>query len=198
MINSRSTHLVNLNGLAHESFSEELIAYIAKGEEEKINERYKCKKRRRWYDVPIIKKGDACFFKRYHIIPRVIVNAAQLHTTDIIYNIRFNEDYDAASFAFCFYNSLTLALCEYSGRFYGGGVGELVPSEFKQLSIPYKNIDAKNIKKLDEMFRGRSELSTIIDYVDSVVLTELSNDDIQILQHIRSRYLRRRLKPQSS
>ena len=132
---SNRTHLVNLNGLAHESFSEELIAYIAKGEEEKINERYKCKKRRRWYDVPIIKKGDACFFKRYHIIPRVIVNAAQLHTTDIIYNIRFNEDYDAASFAFCFYNSLTLALCEYSGRFYGGGVGELVPSEFKQLSI---------------------------------------------------------------
>ena len=48
------------------------------------------------------------------------------------------------------------------------------------------------------MFRGRSELSTIIDYVDSVVLTELSNDDIQILQHIRSRYLRRRLKQQSS
>ena len=65
---SNRTHLVNLNGLAHESFSEELIAYIAKGEEEKINERYKCKKRRRWYDVPIIKKGDACFFKRYHII----------------------------------------------------------------------------------------------------------------------------------
>lgn len=63
------THLLNLNGLAHESFSKELVAYIAKGEEEKINERYKCKKRRRWYDVPIIKKGDVCFFKRYHIIP---------------------------------------------------------------------------------------------------------------------------------
>ena len=77
-------------------------------------------------------------------------------------------------------------------------MGELVPSEFKQLSIPYKKIDAKNIEKLDEMFRGRSELSTIIDYVDSVVLTELSNNDIQILQHIRSRYLRRRLKQQSS
>ena len=77
-------------------------------------------------------------------------------------------------------------------------MGELVPSEFKQLSIPYKKIDAENIEKLDEMFRGRSELSTIIDYVDSVVLTELSNNDIQILQHIRSRYLRRRLKQQSS
>ena len=77
-------------------------------------------------------------------------------------------------------------------------MGELVPSEFKQLSIPYKEIDAKNIKELDEMLRKRSELGTIIDYVDSIVLTELSNNDIQILQHIRSRYLRRRLKQQSS
>ncbi len=194
---SNRTHLVNLSGLAQESFSEELTAYITQGEKDKINERYKCKKRQRWYDVPIIKKGDVCFFKRYHIIPRVIVNEAQLHTTDIIYNIRFKEDYDAASFAFCFYNSLTLALCEYNGRFYGGGVGELVPSEFKQLSIPYKRVEAEDIKELDKMFRDKAELSTIIDYVDSVVLTGLSNEDIQILQQIRSRYLRRRLKQQS-
>lgn len=195
---SNRTHLINLNGLGQECFSEELTAYIVQGEMDEISERYKCKKRQRWYDVPIIKKGDVCFFKRYHIIPRVIVNEAQLHTTDIIYNIRFKDDYDAASFAFCFYNSLTLALCEYSGRFYGGGVGELVPSEFKQLSIPYKKVKAENIKRLDEMFRNKSELSAIIDYVDSIVLTGLSNDDIQILQQIRSRYLKRRLKQQSS
>ena len=192
------THLMNLNGLKQESFSEELITYIAQGKTDKINERYKCKKRQRWYDVPIIKKGDVCFFKRYHIIPRVIVNKAQIHTTDVIYNIRFKEEYDAASFAFCFYNSLTLALCEYSGRFYGGGVGELVPTEFKQLSVPYKKVKAENIKKLDEMFRDKTELSAIIDYVDSIVLAGLSNDDIQILQEIRHRYLKRRLKQQSS
>jgi len=195
---SNRTHLMNLNGLGQEAFSEELVAYIAQGETDKINERYKCKQRQRWYDVPIIKKGDVCFFKRYHLIPRVIVNEAQLHTTDIIYNIRFKKDYDAASFAFCFYNSLTLALCEYNGRFYGGGVGELVPSEFKQLSIPYKKVKDANIKKLDKMFRDKTELGAIIDYVDSVVLTGLSNDDIQILQQIRSRYLKRRLKQQSS
>lgn len=195
---SNRTHLMNLNGLSRDHFSSELLEYIAQGENDKIDERYKCKNRKRWYDVPIVQKGDVCFFKRYHIIPRVIVNKAQLHTTDIIYNIRFNEIYDAASFAFCFYNSLTLALCEYNGRFYGGGVGELVPSEFKNLSIPYKKVSKKDIEKLDEMFRENAGLTAIIDYVDSVVLAELSNDDIQILQHIRSRYLRRRLRELSS
>lgn len=190
------THMMNLNGLARESFSGELAAYILKAEDKKLNSGYKCQKRKRWFDVPIIKKGDACFFKRYHIVPRVIVNEAQLHTTDIIYNIRFKENYDAASFAFCFYNSLTLALCEYSGRFYGGGVGELVPSEFKQLRMPYKKINEQCIQRLDKMFRQRDDLNKIIDYVDSIALDELSKEDIRLLQEIRGRYLKRRLKLQ--
>lgn len=192
------THLINLNGLEQEFFSEQLVSYIQQGEEDGINKRYKCKKRKRWYDVPIIKTGEVCFFKRYHIIPRVIINRDYLHTTDIIYNIRFKENYDAASFAFCFYNSLTLALCEYNGRFYGGGVGELVPSEFKQLSIPYKKVEAKHIDKLDRMFRNKSELSKIIDYVDSITLANLSANEVQILQEVRSRYLQRRLKQRFS
>lgn len=194
---SHRTHLLNLSGLSQENFSEELINYIEQGESAKISEGYKCKKRKRWFDVPVVKKGDVCFFKRYHNLPRVIVNKAELHTTDIIYNIRLKEDYDAASFAFCFYNSLTLALCEYSGRFYGGGVGELVPSEFKQLSIPYKKIKDDNVIKLDKMLRDKHELCEIIDYVDGIVLKELSQKNIKMLQEIRSRYLRRRLKQYS-
>lgn len=192
------THLINLNGLKRECFSQPLETYIVQGEKEKVNEGYKCRKRKRWYDVPIIKKGEVCFFKRYHVVPRIIINEAQLHTTDIIYNIRFREGYDAASFAFCFYNSLTLALCEYNGRFYGGGVGELVPSEFKHLRIPYRKVENEHIKKLDEMFRNKVKLSKIIDYVDGVVLNDLSPENIQVLQQIRSRYLERRLKLKSN
>lgn len=191
------THLLNLNGLNAEEFSQNLEAYIQKGEAEKVHEGYKCQKRKRWYDVPIIRKGEACFFRHYHVIPRIIINQAQLHTIDSIYNIRFKNGYNAASFSFCFYNSLTLALCEYNGRFYGGGVGELVPSEFKNLRIPYKKIGEEQIKKLDEMFRNKIEMSKIIDYVDSIVLNDLSPDNIQVLQEIRRRYLTRRLKLKS-
>lgn len=188
------THLMNLNGLDHKDFSPELLAYISQGENKQINEGYKCKKRKRWYDVPITKRGEACFFKRYHMLPRILINQAELQSTDVIYNIRFKEGYDAKSFAFCFYNSLTLVLCEYNGRFYGGGVGELVPSEFKQLRIPYKKVEDTHIQMLDEMLRNKTEISAIIDYVDSIALSGLSDEDIRILQHIRSRYLKRRLK----
>lgn len=188
------TYLLNLNGVNVATFSQSLSEYIQAGEDEDIHKRYKCKKRARWYDVPIIKKGEVCFFKRFHQLPKVIVNAAGVHTTDIVYNIRFARGFYPESFAFCFYNSLTLALCEYNGRFYGGGVGELVPNEFKALSIPYKRIDGDDLEHLDKLFRNETPFSEIIDYVDSKVLNDLPTENIELLQEVRNRYLVRRMK----
>ena len=195
LINSNTrTYLLDLNGAAEDTFSQPLNEYLEKGAEKEINKRYKCEKRKRWYDVPIIKSGEACFFKRFHWIPRVIVNSAGVHTTDIVYNIRFKPEYDAASFAFCFYNSLTLTLCEYGGRFYGGGVGELVPNEFKSLSIPYSKIDDAELQHLDALLRNEEPLAETIDYVDSIVLKDLPARNIKLLQDIRTRYIVRRMK----
>ncbi|PKM52457.1 MAG: hypothetical protein CVV02_01505 [Firmicutes bacterium HGW-Firmicutes-7] len=191
--NNKKVMLLNLNNIQEYTFSSELKKYLTYGEEKEINKRYKCSIRKRWYDVPIIRSGDVSFFKRYNIIPRIIINEAQVHTTDIAYNIRFDEKIDKESFAFCFYNSLTLVLCEYNGRFYGGGVGELVPNEFKDLHIPYKIVNKNHIIKLDSMFREKRNFIDIIDYVDGVVL-DLSKGQKKILQDIRNRYLRRRLK----
>lgn len=189
------THMLLLKDLDYSDFSNNLKAYINKGEKQKINEQYKCSIRKRWYDVPFIKKGAVCFFKRYSIIPRVIINNANIHTTDVAYNVRFDDQYDPASFAFCFYNSLTLALCEYNGRFYGGGVGELVPSEFKELPIPYVKIDKKAINKLDLLFRNKKyNVEEAINFVDSIVLSALEAEEKEFLQDVRNRYLERRLK----
>lgn len=193
LVESKKVLLLNLNGVQDSSFTSELKQYIDSGESEKINERYKCSIRKRWYDVPIIKSGEVSFFKRYNVIPRIIINEAQVYTTDIAYNIRFNKNIDKASFAFCFYNSLTLVLCEYNGRFYGGGVGELVPNEFKDLHIPYCVVEQKHIDILDAMFRQKSKFTDIIDFVDNVVL-RLPEEQKLLLQDIRNRYLKRRLK----
>lgn len=190
----KRTRLLNLNAAEERAFSQELKKYLKAGEEKKIHERYKCKQRKRWFDVPIIRTGEACFFKRFHKLPKLIVNEAAIHTTDVSYNIRFNEEINPASFAFCFYNSLTMALCEYNGRFYGGGVGELVPSEFKEICVPYHEISEEKISYLDNLFRENAPYTEIIDYVDSHVLAELPNDVISLLQQIRNRYLTRRMK----
>lgn len=191
--NDKRVILLNLNDIKEETFTYQLKKYLLSGEQEKINERYKCSKRKRWYDVPIVKSGEISFFKRFNIIPRIIVNDGQVHTTDIAYNIRFNKKIDKMSFVFCFYNSLTLVLCEYNGRFYGGGVGELVPNEFKDLHIPYQLVEREQVIVLDTMFREKRNFTDIIDYVDRIVLN-LPKDQKDLLQDIRNRYLKRRLK----
>lgn len=190
----KKTRLLNLATTNEEAFSQELKSYLKIGKEKNIHQRYKCKQRKRWFDVPIIRSGGACFFKRFHKLPKLIVNEAGVHTTDVSYNIRFNDNTDVTSFAFCFYNSLTMALCEYNGRFYGGGVGELVPSEFKDISVPYRKMPQKEICYLDNLFRNNAPYTEIIDYVDSHVLMELPDDVIVLLQQIRNRYLTRRMK----
>lgn len=189
----KKVKMLNLNGTQEDEFSVELNQYLKDGVDKEINTRYKCSKRKRWFDVPIVKRGDVSFFKRYNLIPRIIINQADVYTTDIAYNIRLYENIDISSFAFCFYNSLTLVLCEYNGRFYGGGVGELVPNEFKDLHLPYCEISHDQILSLDLMFRQKCDYLSIIDYVDTIVLN-LSDDQKKHLQSIRNRYLRRRLK----
>lgn len=191
---NKNAVMLNLNGIEPANFSPRLKEYLSVGIEKEINKRYKCAKRKRWYDVPIINSGDLMFFKRYNILPRLLVNQVGVYTTDIAYNIRLNKDFDASSVAFCFYNSLTLTLCEYQGRFYGGGVGELVPSEFKSLRLPYKKISIKDIQKVDQMLRRKEKLEKIVDYVDKIVLEELNEEHINNLRIIRNKYLLRRLK----
>ncbi|MFR3730704.1 Eco57I restriction-modification methylase domain-containing protein [Lacrimispora sp.] len=189
---NKRAYLLNLNNIDRNKFTNDLISYIKTGEDNKINERYKCSIRARWYDVPIIRSGSVFFFKRYNHYPRIIINEANVYTTDIAYNIRFYDQYDSKSFAFCFYNSLTMALCEYNGRFYGGGVGELVPSEFKELRVPYKKIDEIDILSLDKMIRANTSFSEIINFVDDIVL-DVSNEEKEVLHNIREKFIQRRL-----
>lgn len=80
------TRLLDLTGLKETEFSNELKAYLLSGEKKDIHNRYKCKKRHRWYDVPIVKKGDVCFFKRFHYLPKIIINSADIHTTENMYD----------------------------------------------------------------------------------------------------------------
>lgn len=195
LLNSNKNALMlNLNGVEREVFSNELNEYILGGETAEIHKRYKCSQRKRWFDVPVISSGDLMFFKRYNKLPRLMVNEPRVFTTDISYNIRLSNSFDAKSVAFCFYNSLTITLCEYNGRFYGGGVGELVPSEFKSLCIPYKQIEAENIEILDEMIRRSYPVEQIIQYVDTIVLDDLELYELEKIMKIREKYLSRRLK----
>lgn len=196
----KKVFLLNLSKTDWAKLPAALKSYITKaGEMEnsdgiKLKDRYKCKDRTPWYGVPIVGRGDILFFKRYDRLPRIYVNEANIYTTDIAYNMRLLDDYDDKSLAFCFYNSLTLTLCEYNGRYYAGGVSELTPSEFKRLSIPYYLIEEKDIRHLSAMFSRGEKIEQIVRFVNSKTLSrDLTGQEIQRLDDIRKRLMERRL-----
>lgn len=192
-------YLLNLSHVDESLFSEALKEYLEKiGEKEnssqiKLKDRYKCKNRKPWYGVPIVRNGGLFFFKRYDKMPRICVNEADIYTTDIAYNMRVAPLYDKESMAFCFYNSLTLTQCEYYGRYYAGGVSELIPSEFKELAIPYCKIDKCDIKKLQKMLKENQSVDKIVSFVNSKTIEkEWKNQDIVKIEEMRRKLIERR------
>ena len=158
-----------------------------------IQNSYKCAKRKPWYAVPIVKSGSVVFFKRYDICPRISTNPSGINTTDIAYNLQLHEEIKAESLVFCFYNSLTLAQCEFAGRYYAGGVSELTPNEFRSVCIPYRDIQSKDISTLKKMFNEKQPLDSIISFVNSKTLSlDLVSEEIHQLDSIRKRLIRRR------
>jgi adenine-specific DNA-methyltransferase len=109
--------------------------YIKTGESEDLHKRYKCRIRKPWYKVPSVYSRSLGMLKRSHDTPRLIFNETKAYTTDTAYRITSHET-DASTLACCFLNPLTAIFAELEGRYYGGGVLELVPSEIEKLYIP--------------------------------------------------------------
>ena len=196
----KPAYLLNLVNIEENQMPKELVAYLKWAKEQKSGNKklekcYKCVNRKPWYGVPIVKKGDVVFFKRYHLVPRVYINSANIHTTDAGYHIRLKPNYEKESVVFCFYNSLTLAQCEFQGRYYGGGVSELVPSEFKKVTIPYRKIKEDDISKLNKMFREKERLESIVAFVNSrTIENDMKESDVSEIEDIRKKLINRRIR----
>ncbi|WP_373312515.1 Eco57I restriction-modification methylase domain-containing protein [Streptomyces albogriseolus] len=142
--------------------------YIAKGENDSLHTRYKCRIRKPWYCVPVVRPGDLLLSKRSHHYPRVVVNEAEAITTDTIYQGRMLEGHQNMrdAFAASFHNSFTLLTAEIEGRSFGGGVLELVPSEVARLLVIVPDSMGDELMKLDAIAR-----SGVAD-VDEVLIRE--------------------------
>jgi adenine-specific DNA-methyltransferase len=112
-------------------------AFLERGRISNVPESYKARHRPAWFKVPITWLGEGFFFKRSHAYPRICVNEANVHVTDTAYSVKPIGEATMRGICYSFYNSLTLLMSEIEGRFYGGGVLELTPSEFRRLPIYY-------------------------------------------------------------
>lgn len=121
--------------------------YLEEGKAYGLHERYKCRKRTPWYNVPLVPSTDGFFFKRSHLVPRIYENIAGVYTTDSAYQIKMRDGRCIRDLCLSFFNTVTLLFSEMDGRFYGGGVLELTPKEFR--GLPIKILDFKNSQRVE-------------------------------------------------
>ncbi len=181
-----------------DTFSDEVKAYIELGEKQELHTRYKCKMRENWYVIPnIAKEPQGFFFKRCHHYPKVLKNSANVFVTDSAYKIEMTDGYNINSLIYSFYNSLTLAFAEIEGRYYGGGVLELTPSEFKKLPIPYLSINDTEFKIYRNQFEKKESIESVLQSHDKKILSEtlsLCESDVNRVQQIRQKLINKRFR----
>jgi adenine-specific DNA-methyltransferase len=156
------THLLDFSDdRADPSLSDGPAGYLAIGEDRGIPDRYKCRIREPWYRVPSIRSGRLMMSKRSHWYPKVILNDADVVTTDTIYRGTMREGFldGERDLASVFHNSLTLLTAEVEGRSFGGGVLELVPSEVGRLLVPLAQGFGSELNQLDALARSQSNQS---------------------------------------
>jgi len=190
------TRLLQLNN--NSRITKSLKKYLQIGEDLEIPNRYKCKIRNNWYVIPnIAEKPQGFFFKRSHLYPKLLKNNSCAFVTDSAYKIKMNSDYNLDSFIYSFYNSLTLVFSEIEGRYYGGGVLELTPSEFKEMPIPYLGITKNQFKEFALNFENKENIEQILLQNDYEILNPvlgLNNSDITKLCTIRRKLLKKRIR----
>ncbi|MDC4998402.1 N-6 DNA methylase [Acinetobacter baumannii] len=158
--------------------------YVKLGEEKEYQTRYKCRIRKPWYTVPSVYSRSVGMLKRSHGAPRLILNTLGAYTTDTAYRVTSTKA-DPANLVCSFLNPITAIFAELEGRFYGGGVLELVPSEIEKLYVPLVEGLEHNIEEINQLVK-EGDLDTVIKKQGERIFTCLgfSKEDNDRLMNI--------------
>lgn len=174
---------------------DEVKEYIEYGKDKEFNTGYKCRIRKRWYNVPSVWVPDAFMLRQVHSYPKLIVNEIGATCTDTIHRVKIENGVDKKKVTVAFLNSLTFAFAELTGRSYGGGVLTFEPSECEKLPIPLQGLDSLDFDKTDELIR-QSKIDEILDINDKILLIDnlgLSKEEAEKLRLIWKKLRDRRI-----
>ncbi|MHT80561.1 SAM-dependent methyltransferase [Escherichia coli] len=178
-----------------EYLSKSVKNYIKLGEVEEYHKRYKCRIRKPWFKVSSVYSTEIGMLKRCHDAPRLIHNRVRAYTTDTAYRVSSTVT-STENLVCSFLNPITVITAELEGRFYGGGVLELVPSEIEKLYIPIVEGLEHNVEELNLLIKD-GQIERVIRQQGSLILDKLGftqeeNEKlVEIWKKLRDRRLRK-------
>ena len=157
-----------------------VLRYLDYGKKNKVDKYYKTSIRDEWHIVPSAWVSDGLFLRRSNIYPKFVINEAKAYTTDTMHRISIKRDarlldmkaVNINSLVASYYNSLSFASAEISGRSHGAGVLELMPNEVRNILVPYQEENSKMLRKIDNMMRNEDSIDDILQVTDEVILRD--------------------------
>lgn len=168
-------------------------SYLDLGEQKHVSKRYKCRIRKPWYAVPSIWVPDGLLLRQAGEMPRLVHLSKKCAATDTIHRVTWNLPSLGRRHAVSFMNTCTLMAAELTGRSYGGGVLELMPSEANQLPMPEPKAALDDaFDAVDERVRSRSFYDAV-SIVDDLVMPDwMSATDRAAAETILAKLISRR------
>ncbi len=179
----------------YEELPKELQEYIHYGEEQLFHTGYKCRNRKKWWNVPSLWTPDAFMIRQVHQYPKLILNECEAMNTDTLHRIKFKHGIHKKNFIASFLNSMTFAFSEVIGRSYGGGVLTFEPSEAERFPVPFTHNDDLDFEYIDNLVRTNN-IMQVLEYTDNMLLKEkwgFSKNQISTFRNIWLKLSERRI-----
>ncbi|MBU8901664.1 MAG: N-6 DNA methylase [Victivallales bacterium] len=177
-----------------EDLPKECQKYIKYGESIFFHTGYKCRIRKRWYITPSLWAPSGFALRQVGDYPKIVINETGVTSTDTVHRVRFKDNVDKQLAVISFFNSLSFAFSEVTGRSYGGGVLTFEPTEMADIRIPVLKKMSIDFEKIDQLIRNR-EIEKVLDIVDKELLIKqhkFSKEDTETLRRIWKKLSKRR------